>query len=163
MIKIILNVGPNGELGYEGKTIYKDPLDYQLFKLLTSVQGSTLIAGRHTAESMRNVPENGRRLIYLSSSRKDNIGKWDQWSSMCGSELLKFLNMYQDLPGDIFLIGGASLLENWAHFADEAIIMHNPTFNYSPCDTFWNPEKQFQKEDKLFQYGKLECYKWVKR
>lgn len=161
-IRLIAHLGPNGELGYQGKTIYQNPLDLQLFKLLTCIDGNVVIAGRTTAQSMARVSSNGRQLKYVSNTTTERLGKWKQWEHIDDLEL--FLNSDKThIEEQVYIIGGAQLFQKTQQYAEEAIIMHDDTFSYFPCDTYWNPSKYFCKDELLFKSGSLECRRWRKR
>lgn len=164
-VKILLHLGPDGELGYKEKTVYNGryrSLDFQLFKLLTtSGFNSILVAGRKTAESMSSVPELGRKFYYVSKSRIDHIGKYRQWEYI--SEFALESLMYDsDIEPDIFLIGGASMLSNWHYYADKYLIFTDTNFDYknTPCDTYWKLPDDLRKRKILFKYDSLECSVW---
>lgn len=161
-IRIIANLGPNGELGYQGKTIYNNSLDFQLFKLVTCVDRAVVIAGRKTAESMKHVPSNGRDFRYVSYSQTTSIGRHKQWKHIDDLEI--FLNSDKThIEEQVYIIGGARLFEEAQQFAEEAILFNDDTFSYSPCDTWWNPSEYFTRENILFKVGSLTATRWVRR
>ena len=161
-IRLIANLGPNGELGYNGKTIYNNPLDFQLFKLVTCVDRAVVIAGRKTAESMKHVSSNGRDFRYVSYSQTSAIGKHKQWKHIDDLEI--FLNSDKThIEEQVYIIGGARLFEEAQQFAEEAIIMHDDKFSYWPCDTYWNVSEYFRRDDTLFKVGSLTATRWIRR
>lgn len=109
-IGLIFSKGENWEFGKSGDLCFKSTIDLQFFKETTL--GKTVIMGRGTWDSLGKKPLPNRRNIVISSK---------QQSVETFSDLESAL---ESVDGDVFIIGGASLLDDAIKFANFALVTH---------------------------------------
>lgn len=154
MLRVIANVGPLGQMGLRGQLIKRNPLDLQLFRLLTTMfGGSTLFAGRRTAEGMSRVILPGRQCFYVTRNiaTAENLGNWKPCHE-------RFMLAHSDG----WLIGGASMLHAFANKCDEAIIMRDTAMPLTAeADAIWLPEASgFSVKKLVFEHEGLQVYRY---
>ena len=104
MISLIAAVGKNYELGKDNKLIWHFKKDMEYFKEVTT--GKTVVMGRKTYESIgRQLPN--RRNIVITSRMLEGV------------ETVKTIDEILDIHDDIFIIGGASIYEEFIKYADK--------------------------------------------
>ena len=101
---VILAATNRGEIGYKNTLPWKLRGDLARFKMLT--MGHTVIMGRHTYESLPAKLED-RCVIVVSKTMDNRDPKND--GIMVVSSLAEAIREAKELPGDIFVAGGASL------------------------------------------------------
>ena len=104
MISLIAAVGKNYELGKDNKLIWHFKKDMEYFKEVTT--GKTVVMGRKTYESIGR-PLPNRRNIVITSRMLEGI------------ETVKTIDEILDMHEDIFIIGGASIYEEFIKYADK--------------------------------------------
>lgn len=107
---IIAAIGKNRELGVDNHLIWNLPQDLKFFKEKTT--GRTIIMGRKTFESLPRMLPN-RHHIVLSKTGKfpKEVEVFDNIDSL--------LEKYKDSKEEIFIIGGASLYNEFLSIANK--------------------------------------------
>lgn len=130
MIKIIAAMGKNHELGKDNSLIWNLPGDMKFFRTITA--GSTVIMGRKTYDSIgRPLPKRRNIVITRNSGLKID-----------GVEIVSSLEEAVELakdgsfPGDIFIIGGASIYSQALPIADELVLTEIKN-SYPEADVFF--------------------------
>ena len=107
IISLVVAAAENGVIGKDNKLPWHLPDDWKRFKQLT--KGKTVIMGRKTYESIgRPLPD--RRNIVLSSTIKEIPGV-EVVSDI--DALLEELEKNLPEDGEVFVIGGADLFDQW--------------------------------------------------
>ena len=104
MISLIAAVGKNYELGKDNKLIWHFKKDMEYFKEVTT--GKTVVMGRKTYESIGRPLPNRRNIVITSRMLE-------------GVETVKTVDEILDMHDDIFIIGGASIYEEFIKYADK--------------------------------------------
>lgn len=104
MISLIAAVGKNYELGKDNKLIWHFKKDMEYFKEVTT--GKTVVMGRKTYESIGRPLPNRRNIVITSRMLE-------------GVETVKTIDEILDIHDDIFIIGGASIYEEFIKYADK--------------------------------------------
>ena len=104
MISLIAAVGKNYELGKDNKLIWHFKKDMEYFKEVTT--GKTVVMGRKTYESIGRPLPNRRNIVITSRMLE-------------GVETVKTVDEILDMHEDIFIIGGASIYEEFIKYADK--------------------------------------------
>lgn len=123
---LVMAVDAKWAIGYKGDMLTRIPEDLKRFKEMT--MGGVLLMGRKTFDATGALP--GRETIIVSRSLKDVEGTHIAHSLDDLREMLK--EKYSDKK--IFLVGGASLIDQLIDEVDEAEI----TFikkDFKPYDT----------------------------
>lgn len=159
MHKIIVNLGPNGEMGFENALIAPNPLDLQLFKLITCTAGAPYVfAGRKTAESMP-FALHGRTQFYVTTKPVQEAKVLPGGWMPIDYETCRVFHSG-------WVIGGAGLIKAMAPNCNEAYVSTDMRFPVgAPCDTFLDlKELGFKTEDakRLFSYEGLSIHKVIK-
>lgn len=124
-IKLIAAIGKNRELGKDNSMMWNLPGDMRFFR--TTTQGSTVIMGRKTYESIgRPLPK--RENIVISRNPELNINGVRMVSSL--DEAIAAAK------GDAFIIGGASIYTAALPIADE-LILTEIDMTYPDADVFF--------------------------
>ena len=104
-LTLVAAVADNGVIGADGDIPWRIPEDFAHFKALT--MGGVLLMGRATFESIgRSLP--GRSTIVLTRDPS-----WQPREGFAGvlvsPDLEQALDLAEDLPGEIFVVGGSSV------------------------------------------------------
>lgn len=157
MIRAILahdaywGIGKDGDLPWP-----KNTDDLKWFK--ESTQNSTVVMGRNTWESLPRKPLNGRKNIIVS-----NTMKLQNDVEVVRTDIYKSRLATVNYTDDVWIIGGAKLLEDSLDIIDELWL--NDVGNDYHCDTFL-PKRKITAQ---FEPGSVEIKsfgiitKWVKR
>ncbi|MGD0331043.1 MAG: dihydrofolate reductase [Nitrososphaeria archaeon] len=115
MISLVAAMTRSKVIGNDDKLPWHIPKEMQRYKKL--VAGGTVILGRKTFESMKNIP--GKHAILISRSIESVKG-----AEVCKSisEALKKARSYAD--ADVFIIGGASIFEHTIGIADRMYLSY---------------------------------------
>ncbi len=107
-INLIAAIGEHNELGKNGDLIWNFKEDMKFFKETT--MGHPVVMGRKTFESLSK-PLSGRKNIVISRNeiKNDEIEVYKR--------IRKFLLDYKEFTDDIFVIGGASLYNQFIDLA----------------------------------------------
>lgn len=113
-VVLIAAVARNGVIGADGDLPWRLPEDFAHFKRTTL--GHTLVMGRATYESIgRPLPR--RTTIVLTRDRS-----WSAPDVLVATSLEQALAIADDLEGDVFVAGGASVYAAALPVADEQIL-----------------------------------------
>lgn len=104
MISLIAAVGKNYELGKDNKLIWHFKEDMKYFKEVTT--GKTVVMGRKTYESIGRPLPNRRNIVITSRTIE-------------GVETVKTIDEVLNIKDDIFIIGGASIYDEFIKYADK--------------------------------------------
>ena len=126
---MIACVGINGEIGKDNRMPWSLKGDLKYFRKVT--EGSTVVMGRKTYESIGKPLPNRKNVVVTHSSIDDeNVISLDDIDSV------------SKLEGDIFIIGGSSLYSHFLPYAEELYLTEvNADFE---ADTFF---PKFNKDD----------------
>ena len=111
---LIAAVARNGVIGHEGGIPWHLPEDFAHFKATTL--GHTLLMGRATYDSIGR-PLPGRTTIVLT---RDSA--WYAADVLVAHDLDSALLLAEDLPGDIYVAGGAHVYAAALPLADEQVL-----------------------------------------
>lgn len=126
-VNLIYAVSLNGVIGHQGQIPWHLPPDLKRFKALT--QGSTVVMGRKTWESLPIKPLPGRENIVLSH---------DMNYSAPGAKVVPHLRsaLAQATHPDVWIIGGESVYNEALIYADYAYVtvvqVNVPGDTYAP-------------------------------
>ena len=150
-INLIAAIGKNNELGINGDLIWKLPSDMKFFKNTT--MGHPIVMGRKTFESLPKVLP-GRKNIVISRNTDILNNEIELYKS-----IRDFLVAYNNFNDEIFVIGGASIYQQ---FIDTATKMYLTEIDeVEPnADVFfprfekdeWNREQLSELEEQNIKY-----------
>jgi dihydrofolate reductase len=141
-VVLVAAVADNGVIGVDGDIPWRIPEDFAHFKATT--MGHTLLMGRATYESIGR-PLPGRITVVLTRD--------PSWSASAegvrvAPSLESALDLADELPGDVMVVGGATVYADALSVADEQILTEvhqtpaGDTF-YPPFDTSdWVPSRR---------------------
>lgn len=116
-MKLIATVDRNWAIGYQGGRLVRIPSDERFFRFAT--MHKTVIMGRVTLENFpAGQPPRDRKNVILTT--KDNIVLNDVVFAHSVSEVLEAVK--DDPADDVFVIGGASVFEQFLPYCDEAFL-----------------------------------------
>ena len=107
-ISMIAAIGKNNELGINGNLIWRFKGDMKFFKETT--MGHVVVMGKNTFLSHPKVLP-GRKNIVLTKSNIDNK------DIEIYRSIKEFLDSYKDFNDEIFIIGGASIYNEFIEYA----------------------------------------------
>lgn len=150
-INLIAAIGKNNELGKNNDLIWRLKGDMKFFRETT--MGHPIVMGRKTFESLPKVLP-GRKNIVISSNEilNDEIEKY--------KSLKEFLLKYKEFNEDVFIIGGASIYNQFIDLASKLYLteidavdkdadVYFPLFNKEE----WNKEIISEKEENDIKYN----------
>ena len=111
---LIAAVAGNGVIGHRGGIPWHLPEDFAHFKATTL--GHTLVMGRATYDSIGR-PLPGRTTIVLTRDPA-----WRADGVIVAHDLDSALSLAEDLPGDVYIAGGAGVYAAAMHRADEQVL-----------------------------------------
>lgn len=118
-IVCVVAVADHNVIGVNNDLVVRSSVDLQHFKDTTS--GGFLIMGRNTCESLPFKLPN-RHSHVITNNTEYESDKCDSFGGLDLDEINKLADeFYQGKEGDIFLIGGASLIESMKSDIDEVI------------------------------------------
>ena len=147
-LSLIAAIGKNYELGKDNQLIWRIKEDLKFFKDTT--MGHPIVMGRKTFESLPRVLP-GRKNIVISTSEINN-NEIEVYKN-----IRSFLVKYASLQDEIFVIGGASLYEQFINMANTMYLtlidkeeksadVYFPKFNIED----WNKQVlSFNKENNI--------------
>jgi dihydrofolate reductase len=100
-VTLVAAVADNGVIGNDGDIPWRIPADFAHFKALTL--GHVLVMGRATYDSIGR-PLPGRTTIVLTRDRG-----WSADGVLVARDLDQALDLAADLPGEVFVAGGAGV------------------------------------------------------
>jgi dihydrofolate reductase len=139
MIKMILAVGINGEIGAENNLLWDLPKDLQIFKEKT--EGDIVVLGKSTFYSLPSV--NGlsnRENWVLSSSMEKHHPCEDVIVFDNSNDILHNMNLLKEAGDcrDVWIIGGSTIYRQFESLVEEIHI--TKVFHKFPqADTFYLP------------------------
>ena len=142
---LIAAVARNGVIGHEGGIPWHLPEDFAHFKATTL--GHTLVMGRATYDSIGR-PLPGRTTIVLTRDPA-----WYADGVLVAHDLDSALFLAEDLPGDIYVAGGAHVYAAALPFADEQVLTEvhqepdGDTFYPSFDREQWVEKRRERRED----------------
>lgn len=104
MFEIVAAIGKNGEIGANGNLIWHIPEDLRFFRRLT--EGSCVLMGRKTFESLPNGPLKKRKNIVVTSNPK-----FKREGITIVTDFDNFLKENAGSDERIFVIGGQTIYE----------------------------------------------------
>jgi len=113
-VVLIAAVARNGVIGADGAIPWHLPADFAHFKATTL--GHTLVMGRATYDSIGR-PLPGRTTIVLTRDPE-----WSADGVLVADSLPAALALARDLPGDVFVAGGAQVYAAALPLADEQVV-----------------------------------------
>jgi dihydrofolate reductase len=128
-VVLIAAVAENGVIGDAGTIPWHLPDDFAHFKATTL--GHTLVMGRATYDSIGR-PLPGRTTVVLSRDPA-----WTADGVLTAPSFDEALALAADLPGDVYVAGGAAIYALALPHADEQILTEVPLA--PPGDTFYPP------------------------
>jgi dihydrofolate reductase len=133
-VVLIAAVAENGVIGDAGTIPWHLPDDFAHFKATTT--GHTLVMGRATYDSIGR-PLPGRTTVVLTR----DVG-WSAEGVLVASSFDEALALAADLPGDVYVAGGAAIYALALPYADEQVLTE---VRLTPTgDTFYPP---FDRDD----------------
>lgn len=113
-VVMVAAVADNGVIGADGDIPWRIPDDFAHFKRTTL--GHVLVMGRATFESIGR-PLPGRTTIVLTRD-----ASWSADGVLVAPSLTAALDLADDLPGDVMVVGGALVYDEAMHVADEQVL-----------------------------------------
>lgn len=110
MIKIVVAMGLDNEIGNDNQLLWHLPRDLKRFKEITS--GHPIIMGRKTFESIGKPLPNRTNIVV---SRKID---WFQEGVLIVGSLKEALKFAKKIDEDLFIIGGGTIYEQTIEIAD---------------------------------------------
>lgn len=138
-VNLIAAIGRNGELGVNGKLVWRNSDDLRRFKDLTS--HNVVIVGRTTFEQDLG----GQRLANRINIVLTSDAKWYDVSSADFGKLYYVnnpataLQLARSFRKEVFVIGGAKVYNYYLGVADKAYITHIDQ-EFPEADTFFNED-----------------------
>ncbi len=150
---LIAAVAQNGVIGDAGTIPWHLPDDFAHFKQTTL--GHTLVMGRATYESIGR-PLPGRTTIVLTRDPA-----WTADGVVVAASFDDALALAADLPGDVYVAGGAAIYALALPHADEQILTE---VRLSPAgDTFYPPfDRDEWVEAQRSAYAGFDVVRWVR-
>ena len=133
-INIIAAVGKNNELGKNNDLVWRLKGDMKFFRDTT--MGHSIVMGRKTFESLPKILP-GRKHIVISTSeiKNDEIELY--------KSIRDFLIQYKDIEEDVFIIGGASIYQQFVDLATKMYLTEIDAVD-NDADVYF---PKFNKED----------------
>ena len=150
-IILVAAIGRNNELGKDNNIIWRIPEDMKFFKALTTgkIEGTNsinnyVVMGRKTFESLPNgLP--GREMIVLSRKKLDN-----NYDVLCFNSIEEVLNFKNNINEDIYIIGGATIYEQFLPYTDTMYLTEIDSTDYEADAYFpWFELDEWDKENIL--------------
>ena len=113
-VTLVAAVADNGVIGNAGDIPWRIPADFAHFKALT--MGHVLVMGRATYDSIGR-PLPGRTTIVLSRDPA-----WSAEGALTAASFDEALTLAADLPGDVYVAGGAAIYALALPYADEQVL-----------------------------------------
>jgi len=110
MIGIIAAIGKNNELGKDNKLIWHIPDDMKFFKKTTL--NHKVIMGLNTYNSLPKKGLLGREMIVLTKEKREDLE-----NVKFVTDINKLIEEYIDSEEEVFIIGGASIYEQFLPYA----------------------------------------------
>ena len=150
-IKLILLVAlnSNNAIGRNNQLPWKCPEDLKSFKAIT--MGHTLVMGRTTWESLPNgLP--GRKIVVVTNRSIKGV--------TCISSPEELMAIANTSENPVYLVGGASIYEQFLHLCDMAVLHRIDHRGIVPCDTFF-PMYEFDDHFELHSVMPVEAGRFI--
>ena len=149
-INIIAAIGKNNELGKNNDLVWRLKGDMKFFRDTT--MGHPIVMGRKTFESLPKVLPGRKNVVITTSEIKNN--EIEIYKS-----IKEFLISYQNFNDDVFIIGGASIYEQFIDIAakmylteieasDKDADVYFPKFNIND----WNREELINNQENSINF-----------
>ena len=120
MVKFIWAQDSNGLIGDKGKLPWSNKSDLNFFKNQTT--GGIIVMGHNTWKSIGSTPLKNRINIVLTS--KNEIEGYDDENVYIAHSVKEVLDFYEDSDKDMWIIGGASVFEQFEPYCSEAVVSY---------------------------------------
>lgn len=114
-ISAVVCVDTNMGIGYDGKLLYRSPVDMAFFCGLT--QGKLVAGGRQTVEGIKNLPNRGMICITRDNKNVEDLSKYVAVTSL--DKFDEIVELAEYLDTDIVIIGGEQIYAKLADRVDE--------------------------------------------
>jgi dihydrofolate reductase len=128
-VVLVAAVADNGVIGVDGDIPWRISEDFAHFKATT--MGHTLLMGRATYESIGR-PLPGRTTLVLTRDPD-----WSAEGVLVAASLAAGLEAADELPGEVMVVGGATVYAEALPIADEQVLTE--VHRSPPGDTFYPP------------------------
>lgn len=120
MVKFIWAQDSNGLIGNKGKLPWSNKSDLNYFKNQTT--GGIIVMGYSTWKSIGSKPLRNRINIVLT--HRDEIEGYDDDNVYIAHSVEEVLDFYEDSDKDMWIIGGASVFEQFEPYCNEAVVSY---------------------------------------
>lgn len=120
MVKFIWAQDSNGLIGNKGKLPWSNKSDLNYFKNQTT--GGIVVMGHSTWKSIGSKPLRNRINIVLT--HRDEIEGYDDDNVYIAHSVKEVLDFYGDSDKDMWIIGGASVFEQFEPYCNEAVVSY---------------------------------------
>lgn len=120
MVKFIWAQDSNGLIGNKGKLPWSNKSDLNSFKNQTT--GGIIVMGLKTWKSIGSKPLRNRINIVLT--HKDEIDGYEDENVYIAHSVKEVLDFYEDSDKDMWIIGGASVFEQFEPYCNEAVVSY---------------------------------------
>lgn len=120
MVKFIWAQDSNGLIGNKGKLPWSNKSDLNYFKNQTT--GGIIVMGYSTWKSIGSKPLRNRINIVLT--HRDGIDGYEDANVYIAHSVKEVLDFYEDSNKDMWIIGGASVFEQFEPYCDEAVVSY---------------------------------------
>lgn len=120
MVKFIWAQDSNGLIGNKGKLPWSNKSDLNYFKNQTT--GGIIVMGYSTWKSIGSKPLRNRINIVLT--HRDEIEGYDDDNVYIAHSVKEVLDFYEDSDKDMWIIGGASVFEQFEPYCNEAVVSY---------------------------------------
>jgi len=153
-VVLIAAVARNGVIGADGGIPWHLPADFAHFKATTL--GHTLVMGRATYDSIGR-PLPGRKTIVLTRDPA-----WSADGVLVADSLPAALALARDLPGDVYVAGGAQVYAAALPLADEQVVTE--VHAEPEGDTFYPAvDRSAWREATREPHEGFDVVRWVRR
>lgn len=114
-ISAVVCVDANMGIGYDGKLLYRSPVDMAFFCGLT--QGKLVVGGRQTMEGIKPLPNRGMVCLTRNNKNVEDISKYVAVTSL--DKFDEIVELAEYLDTDIVIIGGEQIYAKLADRVDE--------------------------------------------
>lgn len=139
-ISAVVCVDRNMGIGYDGKLLYRSPVDMAFFCGLT--QGKLVVGGRQTMEGIKNLPNRGMVCLTRNTHSIQNIGKYVAVTTI--DKFDDIIELADYMETEIVVIGGEQI---YAKMADRVDSLYMTVLNL--------PEDELLQADAFFP---ASCY-----
>lgn len=120
MVKFIWAQDSKGLIGNKGKLPWSNKSDLNYFKNQTT--GGIIVMGYSTWKSIGSKPLRNRINIVLT--HRDEIEGYDDADVYIAHSVKEVIDFYNDSDKDMWIIGGASVFEQFEPYCNEAVVSY---------------------------------------